>query len=78
MAVTIREISLKTNLKKTGKPREGVWSYCEMSKTEINVNHCAFFPKFFRFCPSFLFVNKDGRVSLHVLYWDVIEALPEK
>jgi len=77
-AVTVREISLKTNLKKSGKPQEGVWSYCEMSKTEIKVNHYAFFLKFFRFRPSFLFVNKDGRASLHVLYWDIIEALLEK
>jgi len=49
-----------------------------MSETEIKVNHDAFFLKFFRFCPSFLFVNKDGRASLRVLYWDITEALLEK
>ena len=49
-----------------------------MSKTEIKVNRDELFLKFFRFCPNFLFVNKDGRLSLRVLYWDIIENLLEK
>jgi hypothetical protein len=49
-----------------------------MNKTEFKVNLYALFLKFFRFCPSFLFVNKDGMASLQVLYWDIIEALLEK